>query len=103
MKRSGRRTKHLRTADGCLGLMVGGNAAPARSTDSPSTNTSEPEKLEKEFTPNKVKITLGSPAAENNGDEFDVSYRASLIGGQANPTCLITTNSNVAGAQIALK
>ena len=37
------------------------------------------------FTLNKVKITLASPPAEQNGDRWTVGYRASLIFGEDSP------------------
>src|SRR5258706_3255370 len=37
------------------------------------------------FTLNKLKITLASPPAEQNGDQWSVGYRASLIFGEDSP------------------
>ena len=37
------------------------------------------------FTLNKIKLTLASPAVQNTGEKFDVGYRASLIYGQDAP------------------
>ena len=47
------------------------------------------------FTLNKVKITLESPAIQNNGDKFDAGYRVSLIAGQDAP--FVNTSSGVTG------
>lgn len=47
------------------------------------------------FTLNKVKITLASPAVQNNGDKFDAGYRVSLIAGSDAP--IVNTKSSTVG------
>jgi len=47
------------------------------------------------FTLNKVKITLASPAVQNNGDKFDAGYRVSLIAGSDAP--IVNTKSSTIG------
>jgi hypothetical protein len=47
------------------------------------------------FSLNKVKITLASPAVQNNGDKFDAGYRVSLIAGQDAP--IVNTKSTTTG------
>ena len=47
------------------------------------------------FSLNKVKITLASPAVQNNGDKFDAGFRVSLIAGQDAP--IVNTKSGTTG------
>ncbi|HVV71042.1 MAG TPA: outer membrane beta-barrel protein [Verrucomicrobiae bacterium] len=47
------------------------------------------------FSLNKVKVTLASPAVQNNGEKFDVGFRASLIAGEDAP--IVNTKSGVTG------
>jgi Putative beta-barrel porin-2, OmpL-like. bbp2 len=47
------------------------------------------------FSLNKVKATLASPQIENNGDKFDAGFRVSMIAGQDAP--IVNTKSGVTG------
>jgi hypothetical protein len=47
------------------------------------------------FSINKVKITLASPAVERSGDKFDAGYRLSLLAGEDAP--VLNSNSGTTG------
>jgi hypothetical protein len=47
------------------------------------------------FSLNKVKMTIASPAVQNNGEKFDIGFRVSLIAGQDAP--IVNTKAGTIG------